>query len=314
MSAYRLLMQFIKQIHKYIPSDAETAEESTKSIVSSGFGNSQIPFPTGQIPEPDQSQASEQTSNIHLQKGERHHWQQQDVRNEEMQTSAGENVDATIDESRRRSRRAATAQRSRLWPSAVIPYVIPSTFSNKAMKNMVSAMRKWESNTCLSFVEREPHHQSYLFFTVLPCGCCSSVGRKSTSGPQNVSIASGCESEGTIMHELGHAIGFWHEHSRPDRDAHVEVIEENIIPEDKYNFEMLTPTDVNSLGEPYDYNSIMHYGRRNFAIPGKAETLRPRRDGPNIQIGNRVRLSDGDVRQTNLLYGCPRKCILINHS
>ena len=56
--------------------------------------------------------------------------------------------------------------------------------------------------------------------------CFSNIGR--TGGKQNISIGEGCESKGVVMHELFHALGRWHEQSRPDRDMFVTVHKENI--------------------------------------------------------------------------------------
>lgn len=59
--------------------------------------------------------------------------------------------------------------------------------------------------------------------------CCSYVGRRG-DGPQAISIGKNCDKFGIVVHELGHVIGFWHEHTRPDRDTHVSIIRENIKP------------------------------------------------------------------------------------
>lgn len=58
--------------------------------------------------------------------------------------------------------------------------------------------------------------------------CCSFVGKKG-QGAQSVSLAPHCRKVGTIIHELGHAIGFWHEHTRPDRNEHVQILNDNIF-------------------------------------------------------------------------------------
>jgi hypothetical protein len=45
------------------------------------------------------------------------------------------------------------------------------------------AMRHWENNTCVKFVERTEAHPNYIVFTEKACGCCSFVGKRG-NGPQ----------------------------------------------------------------------------------------------------------------------------------
>ncbi|BHF76108.1 Bone morphoproteintic protein 1 [Sparganum proliferum] len=218
---------------------------------------------------------------------------------------AQDTVNATAEEPRRRSRRAVTSVKEHIWPSGIIPYEIGPQFSSYARTIIMNAMRMWENVTCLSFVEREPHHQSYIIFTVESCGCCSSVGRQSASKPQTVSIARHCESETLVMHELGHVMGFWHEQSRPDRDDYLEVFEENIEDTKLFNYVKKGNDVVDSLGEPYDYYSIMHYHDAAFIKPDKDKTMRPTKCCQHPKMGHAITPSVGDVRQANKLYRCP---------
>ena len=60
-------------------------------------------------------------------------------------------------------------------------------------------------------------------------GCFSnSLGKKRSGGRQIISIGDGCTRVGTIIHEMMHAIGFFHEHTRLDRDQYVTVEWKNI--------------------------------------------------------------------------------------
>lgn len=59
-------------------------------------------------------------------------------------------------------------------------------------------------------------------------GCSSSVGKQVAAGAQNLSLGPGCLTNAVVAHEFLHALGFWHEQSRPDRDEHVTVMYENI--------------------------------------------------------------------------------------
>ncbi|XP_052870734.1 tolloid-like protein 2, partial [Anopheles cruzii] len=170
------------------------------------------------------------------------------------------------------------------------------------------AMRHWENYTCIKFVERNPiDHPNYIVFTERACGCCSFVGKRG-NGPQAISIGKNCDKFGIVVHELGHVVGFWHEHTRPDRENHVVIEKNNIVVGQEYNFNKLTEDEVNSLGLPYDYDSIMHYARNTFSKGTYLDTIfpieMPSRKRP--EIGQRLRLSEGDIAQANLLYKCAK--------
>ncbi|XP_053687223.1 tolloid-like protein 1 [Sabethes cyaneus] len=204
--------------------------------------------------------------------------------------------------------RAATAKKERIWDFGVIPYEIDGNFSGLHKALFKQAMRHWENYTCIKFVERNPiEHPNYIVFTERQCGCCSFVGKRG-NGPQAISIGKNCDKFGIVVHELGHVVGFWHEHTRPDRENHVVIEKNNIMVGQEYNFNKLTEDEVNSLGLPYDYDSIMHYARNTFSKGTYLDTIfpieMPTRKRP--EIGQRLRLSEGDIAQANLLYKCAK--------
>ena len=68
-----------------------------------------------------------------------------------------------------------------------------------------------------------------------------------------------CSQKGVVAHEIGHVIGFWHEHARPDRDEHVKIHYDHIYISDYYNFNKRTWAKMDNFGVPYDVGSLMHY-------------------------------------------------------
>ena len=57
--------------------------------------------------------------------------------------------------------------------------------------------------------------------------CWSQVGYR--RGATVLTMGDGCEFKHVTMHELGHVIGFYHEHQRADRDEFVEILWDNVV-------------------------------------------------------------------------------------
>ncbi|XP_039879000.1 low choriolytic enzyme-like [Simochromis diagramma] len=90
-----------------------------------------------------------------------------------------------------------------------------------------------------------------------------------------------------------------HEQVRSDRDLHVRILTANIIPGQEHNF---VKVQTNNLGTPYDFNSVMHYGRFDFSKNGQPTIVA--RSNPNLNFGNAFQMSPNDIARVNRLYGC----------
>lgn len=78
----------------------------------------------------------------------------------------------------------------------------------------------------------------------------------------------------------------------------------SILDED-HNFNKYNHRDIDLLKIPYDFDSIMHYGRKSFSKNGK-DTIRSILD-PNRPLGQRDGFTDLDVHEINALYDCAGK-------
>jgi len=188
-----------------------------------------------------------------------------------------------------------------IWPNGDVPYVFDRNVDSSSRGKINNALRALMSKVnargrCLTIRPRRSSDRNYIYVTKTG-GCSSSVGRTGRGG-QRLTLGNGCYSTGTIQHEFLHALGFWHEQSRSDRDRYVTIVWDNIKDANKFNFKVLR---TENQGFGYDYGSVMHYGRTAFTKNGRP-TILVKKAG--ARIGQRSGVSGQDVAEVRKLYGC----------
>ncbi|MBY0476774.1 MAG: M12 family metallopeptidase [Chitinophagaceae bacterium] len=193
--------------------------------------------------------------------------------------------------------RTAVNSITKLWPNRIVYYTIDPSLPDQF--RVIDAIAHWQGITNLAFVQRT-NQTNYIFFTT-GSGCSSFVGM--IGGAQNITLASGCLTGNTI-HEISHAIGFYHEHVRSDRDNYVTVNYNNIESSAVNNFKKYTELGQGGLQLTggLDYNSVMMYGSFFFSSNGLPTIVN--RDGTTFNV-QRVGLSNGDIDTYNYLYNRP---------
>lgn len=219
-------------------------------------------------------------------------------------------------------------EKKRLWPNGIVPYTLGEDVTKAHAATIKQAIEHIEQNTPVRFV---PHssQQNYVEFIYHDDtnSCKSPVGMKG-EGKQHIFMSpEGCKRR-TMIHELLHTLGIWHEQSREDREDHIAILWSNIQKGRENNFEDHV-SDGMDIGS-YDYESIMHYRSNTFGCYqcsnkkycdasqcpngscsecSKLTTIIPcEKSGelciprPGIKIGQGAGLSSGDIDALNLLY------------
>ncbi|XP_061433549.1 uncharacterized protein LOC133359160 isoform X3 [Lethenteron reissneri] len=194
----------------------------------------------------------------------------------------------------------------REWPKSengkvYVPYKVSLAFFDGDIKKIEEAALEFKKKTCVRFIPRS-NETDYIYIHAWE-GNWSFLGCKGRD--QALSLDPGKVTKGVVLHEFMHALGFYHEHSRSDRDKYILVLSDNIKPEWKDAMVKTILHDTNretNTTTPYDYSSITHYGMTAGSKDEHSPTMLPRDTSTMRRFGGGHTLSDGDVEKIEKMF------------
>lgn len=188
-----------------------------------------------------------------------------------------------------------------LWPKGYIPVKVDenlkvTNWETKALYDVI--MMGIQQINDQTRVKLKPYsgEKDFIFITYSPdtsYGGLSPVGKK--GGEQVIYITKVGRSVRTVIHELLHSLGFWHEQNRWDRDQYISINLDNVDNEWKYAFQI----EPGTTATPYDYFSIMHYSNYAFSKNGNI-VIASKKDSRELLGGQW--LSKSDIQGINAAY------------
>lgn len=190
-------------------------------------------------------------------------------------------------------------QGAAIWPRGEVPVQIDlSMYTNKLAENALRAIEQLNRLTRLRLV---PHtgQKDYIRIVYSPdttYGGLSPIGKR---GGEQIIYITRVSTVRTVVHELLHSLGFWHEQSRYDRDNFIRINWNNIDSNFRHNFQ----TEPGLTNGPYDYNSIMHYSAFAFASNPNIRTIQCKNGNTvsDCTLGGSG-MSERDIRGINMAY------------
>ncbi|XP_045588272.1 low choriolytic enzyme-like [Procambarus clarkii] len=192
---------------------------------------------------------------------------------------------------------------SRRWPNKTI-YVNSSLVMEPLQHFVYKAMDYLNSVTCINFLNTTVPKSGPEIYIARDMGCASLVGFSGKDQP--LTMWDTCYlTNGIIIHEMLHAAGLYHHHSRADRDQYIFVNFSNIIDDLAHNYKKNKGYHglLVTMGVPYDYHSVMHYGKNGFDKDPNYPSIVVLGDR-DVEIGQRLFATRTDIATINRYYEC----------
>uniref|UniRef100_A0A3B3IKU8 Metalloendopeptidase n=1 Tax=Oryzias latipes TaxID=8090 RepID=A0A3B3IKU8_ORYLA len=189
-----------------------------------------------------------------------------------------------------------------------IPYILGDDLDLNAKGCVHQAFEVYRLKSCVDFKPYEGE-KSYIKFEKQG-GCFSSVGKQSDG--QILSLGPGCDHKAVIEHELLHALGFYHEQSRTDRDDYVNIWLDQVKPGLEHNFNAYNDDFITDQNTAYDYESVMHYRPFSFNKNESIPTITTKIPEFYYIIGQYLDFSEKDTLRLNRMYNCSGPLTLLD--